>query len=136
MNRKEFQALAEKRLEDANVLFRNRRFDGAYYLAGYVVECALKACIAKKTKKHEFPPKRDFVSKVYTHSLNSLLEAAALPKLSEELRNNKPLEAKWGVVKDWNEESRYKLYGRKKAKGLLDAVSTPVGVLACLRKYW
>jgi len=33
-------------------------FDGAYYLAGYAVECAIKACIAKGTRRYEFPDKR------------------------------------------------------------------------------
>jgi hypothetical protein len=33
-------------------------WDGAYYLAGFAVECALKACIAKQTLRHEFPDKK------------------------------------------------------------------------------
>jgi len=39
-------------------LLRLGLFDGAYYLAGYAVECALKACIAKGTQRFEFPDKR------------------------------------------------------------------------------
>ena len=31
-----------KHLQDADMLFKSRRFDGAAYLSGYVVECALK----------------------------------------------------------------------------------------------
>jgi hypothetical protein len=65
------------------------------------------------------------------------VEAAGLSKvLQQEWRNDSALDLKWGVVKDWNEESRDKVHGRKKAKGLLDAVSAPTGVLACLKKYW
>jgi hypothetical protein len=45
--RRDFRTLAELRAEEARVLLRSRRQLGAYYLAGYAVECALKACIAK-----------------------------------------------------------------------------------------
>jgi hypothetical protein len=67
MNRLTFQQLAETRLLDAKALFQAGRFDAAYYLAGYVVECALKACIAKKTREHDFPD-RD-ANKYYIHNL-------------------------------------------------------------------
>jgi len=36
---------ATRHLRDAQLLFENRRFDNAVYLAGYVAECALKAMI-------------------------------------------------------------------------------------------
>lgn len=32
--------------------------EGAYYLAGYAVECALKSCIARRTQEHDFPDKK------------------------------------------------------------------------------
>lgn len=55
MNRKELQSLAETRLADAKVLLKNRRYDAAYYLAGYAIECALKARIAGRTRRNDFP---------------------------------------------------------------------------------
>jgi hypothetical protein len=53
--------------------------DGAYYLAGYSVECALKACIAKATQRHEFPDKKK-ADLSYTHNLKGLLNVARLEK--------------------------------------------------------
>jgi hypothetical protein len=47
MNRAELQRLAKERISDAKVLLAARHWSAAYYLAGYAVECALKACIAK-----------------------------------------------------------------------------------------
>jgi hypothetical protein len=55
MKRKDFQELAAVRLKEARVLLRAGCYEGAYYLAGYAVECALKACISKQTERHEFP---------------------------------------------------------------------------------
>jgi len=45
VNRSEFQELVEVRLADADTLIKQGRYDAAYYLAGYAVECALKACM-------------------------------------------------------------------------------------------
>lgn len=49
MNRLDLQNLALARLEEVEVLLNNHKYSGAYYLSGYVIECALKACIAKQT---------------------------------------------------------------------------------------
>ena len=40
-----FYNVALQRFEDAEVLLRNRRTTGAIYLAGYAVECVLKALL-------------------------------------------------------------------------------------------
>jgi HEPN domain-containing protein len=47
VNRNGLQDLSKVRLKEATALLNLRMYDGAYYLAGYAVECALKACIAK-----------------------------------------------------------------------------------------
>ena len=51
ISRSDFQWLAKTRIREAKALLDNGLFDGAYYLAGYAVECALKACIVKKIRK-------------------------------------------------------------------------------------
>ncbi len=45
MDRADFQRLALDHIADAKALLAARRWGGAYYLAGYAVECGLKACI-------------------------------------------------------------------------------------------
>jgi len=137
VNRSDFQALAEKRLKESRVLFENGCFDGSYYLAGYVIECALKACIAKQTQQHDFPRERKFVEAVYSHDFAKLLGSADLATLFERLdTNDKVLAVKWNVVKDWTEQSRYGTQDEKKARDMLDAVSDPQGVFECLKRYW
>ena len=61
MNKLDFETLAHLRLEDAKCLLLGGRWAAFYYLAGYAVECAIKACIAKLTGMHDFPRDRDFV---------------------------------------------------------------------------
>jgi len=58
LDRKDLQELSRVRLKEATALMQAGFFDGAYYLAGYAVECAIKACIAKGTRRYEFPDKR------------------------------------------------------------------------------
>lgn len=78
MNNSDFQKLASIRLKEAQVLFREQQYASAYYLAGYAVECGLKACIAAQTRAGEFPPKPDIVRGYYQHDLNGLVKAAGL----------------------------------------------------------
>jgi HEPN domain-containing protein len=78
MNRRSFQKLAEARLADAKALLKAKRYDAAFYMAGYAIECALKACIAKMTRLYDFPPKNS--REVYTHELEDLLRSAEIRK--------------------------------------------------------
>ena len=45
MDRLQWQQLAERWLVDAKALLDAHRWSAAYYLAGYAVECGLKACV-------------------------------------------------------------------------------------------
>lgn len=136
LRRKDFQRLADLRAREAGVLARSRNEAGAYYLAGYAVECALKACIAKETKRHEFPPKVDYVRRVYTHNLEELLKLARLNnQLETDAKESPGLGINWGVVKRWNEESRYKASGLN-GKDLYAAISGPSGVLPWIEQRW
>ncbi|MGI0036622.1 MAG: DNA-binding protein, partial [Nitrososphaera sp.] len=63
--------LAKRHLQDAKCSVKSRRPGGAYYLSGLAVECALKACIAKNTRKYDSPPAPKFVQRIYTHDPQS-----------------------------------------------------------------
>src|SRR4029077_4236329 len=106
--RREFQQLARMRLKDARFLMQGGRVEGAYYLTGLAVECAVKSCIAKNTKRHDFPPNQSAIKDIYTHDLVKLIGAAKLQAaLDAERRKNISFNTKWDVVKDWNINSRY-----------------------------
>src|SRR5947209_5710918 len=126
LDRTDLRNLVEVRLADARLLLDNRRYDGAYYLAGYAVECALKAVIAARTRQHEFP---DLVlaRRAYTHNLRDLLDVSGLKaKMDQEFANDPELRDNWSVIKDWDQTSRYDT-GRLKqeAEGLYAAISDP-----------
>jgi HEPN domain-containing protein len=138
MNRSDFQKLAELRIKDAEILLTRKAYSGAYYLAGYSVECALKACVAKQTKQYDFPPHRKIIEKIYTHEIGGLVKSAELEtQLDKVKKENKSFETNWAIVKDWTEESRYKEYNQKEAEDLISAISNSQnGVLQWLKLHW
>jgi hypothetical protein len=107
LNRDDFRRLARIRRREAKTLLDRGQFAGAYYLLGYAIECALKACICSKTRRFDFPDK-DRANKVHTHSLESLIQYAELqPDLKSSMSANPALALNWALVKDWSAEDRY-----------------------------
>ena len=134
--RKDFQRLTELRAKEATTLARSRNQQGAYYLAGFAVECALKACIAKKTKRHDFPADAKHAGRVYSHDLTELLKLADLHnQLDRDMRGNPQLAANWGVVKAWRVDCRYETSGLN-GKDMVDSLDSPDGVLTWIKLRW
>jgi HEPN domain len=138
LNRELLQQLSEQHLGDAQVLLDQKRWPGAYYLAGYSVECALKACIAKLTRVHDFPD-RDFARDIYTHKLAILVGLAELDKARiEKCKASPTFDLHWRRVKFWSEESRYDTSkGEQEAHDLIRAISdNQEGVLPWIKLHW
>jgi HEPN domain-containing protein len=138
MNRTDLHHLAELRLKESKVLLDANCFEGSYYLAGYAVECAIKACFARKTEPHDFPDKRA-VEKIWKHDLRELISAAGLAEeWDKELKSNRTFNGNWTVVKEWSEEKRYTgRISEGDARDLLKAINDPVGgVTTWLKKFW
>src|SRR6266571_4128490 len=106
MNRLDWQRLAKVRIADAKALLAARRWSAAYYLAGYAVECGLKACIlahAAAAPEILFEDRR-YSEKCWTHNLIQLVDLAGLKMMFAAARAADPiLEAYWDAVKDWSE---------------------------------
>src|SRR5206468_3115807 len=123
VNRAELQRLAKERISDAKVLLAARHRSGAYYLAGYAVECALKARIAKLMKPEEFPDKT-LAEKCWTHILPQLLGLTGLKDdLATAMQADPDLAENWKTVTEWNESSRYARTTKAKAENLYEAIT-------------
>jgi hypothetical protein len=134
--RTDFQKLAEMRIREAGILLKAGEFDGAYYIAGYAVEFALKACIIKRKLGivDAWPDKR-FTEQCHTHDLKALVKLA---DLEADLNLAGAVAAKWLVVKDWSEQRRFE-HGTLPAIAtqFYDAFNDPVdGVLQWLKARW
>jgi len=139
VNRTDLQSLAEVRIEEAQALLglNPSRPDGAYYLAGYAVECALKAAIARLNNLHDWPDKR-FVTDSHTHDILARVRLAGLEAArAADASANHVLAQNWLIVKDWSERSRYERHSPAKAQMMIGAVSDPMnGVLPWIRVHW
>lgn len=137
VNRRELQILAGVRLAEAQLLLSADLSDGAYYLAGYAVECGLKACIARNTRRYDFPDKKS-VDASHTHNLRDLVRVANLEPLRlEQAKADSVFRDNWDLVQQWSEQSRYRRHDKIDAKALIEAVaSTRHGVLRWIKQHW
>jgi HEPN domain-containing protein len=141
--------MAEERLKDAEVLLAGGRWAFAYYVAGYAVECALKACLLKRmvitgwvfdesTKKA-----KEYLDDCRTHDFSAILRVAGMQKeLDEKHKDFSPagdeFRDNWKVVKGWKVESRYDpTKSEAEARTLIAAITDePNGVMIWIRNYW
>jgi HEPN domain-containing protein len=137
LDRSRLHELANRYVNDAEVLLQNRRWASAYYLVGYAVECALKACLAKQRPQHDFPDRSES-KQWYTHELRDLLKMAGLQVALEIDQTSDSLRANWTkVVSTWRPESRYYQQTQPMAAEMFRAVSdTKEGVLQWLKQHW
>lgn len=112
--------MVKSRLEDSETLYRAKRYDGSYYLCGYVIELALKYRICRTLNwDGYFETNKEFqgYNNFKTHNLETLLKLSGIEKI---IRYK--LVAEWSVVMLWNSENRYQIVGTTKAKDARDMI--------------
>jgi HEPN domain-containing protein len=137
-NRANLHQLARDRIRDAKALLAARRWSGAYYLAGYAVECALKACVIVHPMKTDEFPERKFSEQCWTHNLAQLLGLAGLGAAFDAAVAADPdLKDNWKIVKDWTESSRYTRVSKRIALELHDGITDKTHeVLSWIEPRW
>jgi hypothetical protein len=136
MNKMELESLSAIRIKEEEILLTADCFHGAYYLAGYALECTLKACIAKHVEEFDFPDKK--LTNGYTHNLANLVVTAGLKQvLYEQEKHNKEFNLNWAIAVEWSEESRYKFaITEQEAHDLFAAITEDEsGILSWLKNY-
>jgi hypothetical protein len=131
-DRETLRELAVLRLAEAELLLAHGLWSGAYYLAGYSLECALKAKIASSFRENEIPELRR-VQKIYSHDLISLLDIAGLKdELEAEMEAHAELRKSWTVATEWSEQARYQIWTQQAASAIIEAVRSDQGLLQWL----
>lgn len=139
--RTDLQQLADVRLAEAGALLAAGLWDGAYYLAGYAVECGLKACILARLERRGadviFEDKK-FSEKCWTHKLDDLLQLADLEAVRlAEAKSNSRFETLWRQALKWKEDARYRRLTQATAEELYLAITDPAdGVMRWIRLHW
>jgi HEPN domain-containing protein len=121
---------SKHRLGDAQALFNAGRWRCAMYIAGYSVECLLKAKLMKMYNCRQLGQLEEVLQKrgllavnatIFTHQLYPLLRLA---QGLERLRQNRTLWPSFNLVNRWVPAWRYStnLSNRKNAENFLQAV--------------
>ncbi|GAB4027033.1 hypothetical protein [Spirosoma koreense] len=148
--RTEFQELAILRLEEADTLLAENYPDGAFYLAGYAVECALKSAICRtlniddffdtySSKPHSAKVKDDIVQKFKTHDFGTLLVLSGLYyKLESELGLDDQLKYSWSTIgaQAWSEQYRYEIIAKKTHDDVVNFVNSVNYLLQWIKQHW
>ncbi len=116
------------------------RWSAAYYVAGYAVECGLKACVLARVavEAEVIFADRKFSEKCWTHSVLELVQLAGLEatRVADEAANP-TLAQNWRVVGAWSEKTRYENVSHQKAKKLYSAITDNLnGVMQWIRVHW
>ena len=112
---------------------------GAYYLAGYAIECGLKACVlAYIERTGAIFDDRRFSERCWTHDIEALVNIARLDaELGTDRVGNTDLNLNWDIVAKWNESARYRrmteIDARKPYRAVTDLKN---GVLPWIKTRW
>lgn len=100
LDKRQLRELSDQRSKDARCLLKNDRFNGAKYVAGYVVECLLKAAICEG----ELSEKRKQL--LHSHDLEGLLRESV--DATDRINQNQRCQSAFSLVAPWSVEWRYK----------------------------
>ena len=104
----DYPEAAQKNAQDALELLRANRYDGAGYLAGYAVECALKTIVQVESGEGD---------RVWGHNLNDLSRSALLfaslpaAKTARYVHLPAITTLSYGLPHGWQETLRYRPMG-------------------------
>ena len=122
LKRTDLQANALGKIDDAIILLRHGRHSNAYYLEGYAIELALKACIAAQIVAETIPD-RSLMKNVISHDLKGLLGIAGLSRAhKDESDRNAEFAGYWAYTVEWSPESRYEAKDIMSAQYLIQAI--------------
>lgn len=88
MNREDFQRVSEIRLRESRALLAAGFPEGAYYLAGYAVECALKACIGTQNEGACFSGKESGAAESHARSATATVTGEVEPRARNRSRDS------------------------------------------------
>lgn len=139
-SRDELKKISKTRFKEVEILYRNRLYDGAKYLSGYVVETALKARVCKILDS-DYPETGEISKSFLTHKFDTLVRLGGLQKsIDNELNLNVNFKTNWSLVTNWTEAFRYKPIGTSSQTDVQDLISalqnSHDGVLTWIKKRW
>jgi hypothetical protein len=135
--------MSEERIKDARALIRGRRWEFAYYAAGYSIECALKSCILARMIHTAWVFEEKWNARnCLTHDFDELIRLAGLTnglnaRRAASAASGDVFVSNWTTVLRWDVTSRYTPRTEADARDLFAAIThNPDRVLRWLKRYW
>lgn len=144
--RAEFQTLANNRLNEAKTLQSAGHHEAAFYLAGYAVECGLKAAVCRTLQIDIFNMPTDIHKGFKTHRLDYLIVLAGLSqRLATDLATDESLSIAANLFlkppsgverwQSWSEEVRYNVIPCKSTDSQ-DFIDNTDYFISWLKNHW
>lgn len=149
-NPTEIRNLARQRLSEAEILYQNGKYDGAFYLAGYSVELTLKAKICDRlgipnifdetdTNTNSIKGIGEIRKTLKTHNLFTLLIFSGLKQKFDidKATNIELAKANSLLFNAWDENARYKPCGHmldRDVEKLINLLSQSNGILTWIEQ--
>lgn len=117
----DIEKIAACKQNDAEFLYTDGRYDGAYYLGGYTIELLLKAKVCKTLGIDNFfeeswLKKLKYPQTFRNHDLEVLLILSGLyPHFNKDSNTTPSLKQSWSAICGWHEDARY-LTGKTKTE--------------------
>jgi HEPN domain-containing protein len=131
----DLKKIAKTRIEAVKLLIQNNDHDGAVYLSGHALECALKSVICKRLNLDKYPDRsssKELQSIFLSHRLDVLLTLSGMEK-DFSLAISSRRSENWSEFINWNVDLRYEPIGTRgeaEAKRKLEAlVEDPDGII-------
>ncbi len=133
----ELKVLAANRLAEAKALLQLEHYAGAWYLAGYAVELALKAVVCRTLGLPEYPDSA-FRGSLKSHYFRDLVILAGLTRDFDVRSRNHRFVAFWDLVTTWDVQDRYKVdRTEQQVREFVNAIDdVQDGVLIWLSNRW
>lgn len=132
------------RVADAETLLQADRWQGAYYLAGYAIETALKVCVLQRLQREPTVILEEgdkYIREVRSHNLLELLKRAGLAKQVAGAwvpdSNEANVQLQWVDMVEWNEGFRYRRdVTEGRARAICDSILGDAELLKWIQSHW
>lgn len=143
-DRKKFRRICKKRLKTANILIENGDYEGAIYMLGFALECALKAATCKTLNIEKYPQntrEKKVDAFFMTHRFDRLKLVAGLSTIFGANSGNQDSFRNWSeftqeYLGEWT-SMRYEetLWSEEKARGLYNnLIEKDNGIISIIKK--
>ncbi len=100
-NNLDLKKITKSRLKSVKILIPSGDYEGAVYMMGYVLECALKALICKRLNLSKYPDEKGEIAKFFkTHKFDPLLILSGLS-------NTFSLNGDLAKAQNWSDFTKY-----------------------------